>query len=76
MQRFDVVEVQCTFYAPPADAVLTHWRSQVAAGFELTMQAWQFVTHESNSPTYRRMKQPLPRQCEALAAPRPPGRTG
>jgi uncharacterized protein YecE (DUF72 family) len=60
VQRFPVVEVQNTFYDPPADAVLTRWRSQVPPDFEFTMKAWQIVTHESNSPTYRRLKQPLP----------------
>ena len=60
VRRFPVVEVQHTFYEPPDDAVLTRWRSQVPAGFEFTIKAWQVVTHESNSPTYRRLKQPLP----------------
>ena len=39
------------------------WRAgvhQVPASFEFTIKAWQIVTHESNSPTYRRLKQPLP----------------
>ncbi|WP_343991232.1 DUF72 domain-containing protein [Terrabacter terrae] len=60
VRRFPVVEVQHTFYEPPADAVLTRWRTQVPAEFEFTIKAWQIVTHESNSPTYRRLKQPLP----------------
>ena len=58
--RFPVVEVQHTFYDPPPDAVLRRWRAQVPATFEFTMKAWQIVTHESNSPTYRRLKRPLP----------------
>ncbi|QCB94754.1 DUF72 domain-containing protein [Cellulomonas shaoxiangyii] len=60
VRRFPVVGVQHTFYEPPSDAVLMRWRAQVPAGFEFTIKAWQVVTHESNSPTYRRMKQPLP----------------
>ncbi|GAA2167936.1 uncharacterized protein YecE (DUF72 family) [Humibacillus xanthopallidus] len=60
VQRFPVLEVQHTFYEPPSDGVLTRWRSQVPADFEFTIKAWQIVTHESNSPTYRRMKRPLP----------------
>ncbi|GGN10423.1 hypothetical protein GCM10009721_43050 [Terrabacter tumescens] len=59
VRRFPVVEVQNTFYDPPADAVLTRWRTQVPTDFEFTMKAWQIVTHESNSPTYRRLKEPL-----------------
>ena len=60
VRRFPVLEVQHTFYEPPADAVLTRWRTQVPASFEFTIKAWQIVTHESNSPTYRRLKRPLP----------------
>ncbi len=59
VRHFPVVEVQHTFYEPPADAVLTRWRTRVPAGFEFTIKAWQIVTHESNSPTYRRLKRPL-----------------
>jgi uncharacterized protein YecE (DUF72 family) len=60
VRRFPVVEVQHTFYEPPSDAVLMRWRSQVPADFEFTIKAWQVVTHESTSPTYRRLKRPLP----------------
>ena len=60
VREFPLVEVQHTFYEPPADALLAKWRAEVPAGFEFTIKAWQVVTHESGSPTYRRMKQPLP----------------
>lgn len=60
VRRFPVLEVQHTFYEPPADDVLTRWRNQAPADFEFTIKAWQIVTHESNSPTYRRLKRPLP----------------
>jgi uncharacterized protein YecE (DUF72 family) len=63
VRRFAVLEVQHTFYDPPSDAVLTRWRTQVPAGFEFTMKAWQVVTHESSSPTYRRLKRPLPQDA-------------
>jgi uncharacterized protein YecE (DUF72 family) len=59
VRRFRVVEVQHTFYEPPSDAVLQRWRAQSPPGFEFTIKAWQLVTHESHSPTYRRMKRPL-----------------
>jgi uncharacterized protein YecE (DUF72 family) len=61
VQLFPLVEVQHTFYEPPADAVLAKWRAAVSPRFEFTMKAWQLVTHESGSPTYRRMKVPPPR---------------
>jgi uncharacterized protein YecE (DUF72 family) len=60
IERFPLVEVQHTFYEPPADALLLKWRKQVPPRFEFTIKAWQVVTHESSSPTYRRMKRPLP----------------
>jgi len=60
LRRFPLVEVQHTFYEPPADALLARWRAEVPADFEFTIKAWQLVTHESGSPTYRRLKQPLP----------------
>ncbi|HVE74566.1 MAG TPA: DUF72 domain-containing protein [Mycobacteriales bacterium] len=60
VRSFPLVEVQHTFYEPPSDALLARWRSAVPPRFEFTMKAWQVVTHESSSPTYRRLKRPLP----------------
>jgi uncharacterized protein YecE (DUF72 family) len=62
VRRFPVVEVQHTFYEPPADALLRRWRADVPPAFEFTIKAWQVVTHESSSPTYRRLKRPLPEE--------------
>lgn len=58
-RRFPVVEVQQTFYQPPADAVLRRWRAAVPPDFEFTMKAWQLITHTAASPTYRRLRRPL-----------------
>ena len=58
--RFPLVEVQHTFYEPPADSLLRRWRAEVPEDFEFTIKAWQVVTHESGSPTYRKLKNPLP----------------
>ena len=57
--QFGVVEVQQTFYDPPRDATLTRWRRAAPPGFEFTLKAWQLVTHEASSPTYRRLRRPL-----------------
>jgi uncharacterized protein YecE (DUF72 family) len=62
LQRFPLVEVQHTFYEPPDDTLLRRWRADVPRTFEFTIKAWQLVTHESGSPTYRRMKRPLPEE--------------
>jgi uncharacterized protein YecE (DUF72 family) len=67
VQRFPLVEVQHTFYDPPADVMLQRWRSAVPASFEFTMKAWQLVTHTGSSPTYRRLKTPLSEQERAEA---------
>jgi uncharacterized protein YecE (DUF72 family) len=60
IREFSLLEVQQTFYDPPADQLLQKWRATVPAGFEFTIKAWQLVTHEANSPTYRRLREPLP----------------
>lgn len=60
LRTFPLLEVQHTFYEPPADALLRRWRSEVPNDFEFTIKAWQLVTHESGSPTYRRLKRGLP----------------
>jgi uncharacterized protein YecE (DUF72 family) len=56
---FPVVEVQQTFYEPPAPRTMLRWREQSPEGFEFTMKAWQLITHRSSSTTYRRLKTPL-----------------
>jgi uncharacterized protein YecE (DUF72 family) len=58
-EEFRVVEVQQTFYEPPRDATIVRWRRQAPLRFEFTLKAWQLVTHEASSPTYRRLRRPL-----------------
>lgn len=58
-RHFPVVEVQQTFYEPPSDSVLRRWVAAMPPGFEFTLKAWQLITHEAKSPTYRRLKRPL-----------------
>lgn len=62
---FPVVEVQQTFYEPPSDAVMRRWLAAVPPDFEFTLKAWQLITHEAKSPTYRRLKRPLTEQERA-----------
>jgi uncharacterized protein YecE (DUF72 family) len=57
--RFDVVEVQQTFYQPPQLKTLERWRADAPPDFEFTLKAWQLITHEARSPTYRRLKREL-----------------
>ena len=58
-QEFSVVEVQQTFYQPPALRTLEKGRTVVPAAFEFTLKAWQLITHEASSPTYRRLREEL-----------------
>ena len=53
------VEVQHTFYQPPQIKTLEKWRAEMPADFEFTLKAWQLITHESTSPTYKRLKKKL-----------------
>lgn len=53
------VEIQHTFYQPPHIKTLEKWRADVPEDFEFTLKAWQMVTHEGSSPTYKRMSRPL-----------------
>lgn len=57
---FRLIEVQQTFYQPPRPATLQRWRAGAPEGFEFTLKAWQLITHEPASPTYRRLARPIP----------------
>lgn len=57
--RYPVVEVQQTFYQPPQVKTLARWREEAPPAFEFTLKAWQLITHEARSPTYRRLKRTL-----------------
>jgi uncharacterized protein YecE (DUF72 family) len=53
---FDVVELQQTFYRPPALATAQRWRAEAPEGFEFVLKAYQAITHPPGSPTYRRSR--------------------
>jgi uncharacterized protein YecE (DUF72 family) len=58
-KTFPVVEINITFYQPPEDETLRRWRQEAPADFEFTLKAWQLITHEARSPTYRRLRERL-----------------
>ncbi len=58
-RAFSCVEVQQIFYQPPPLATLERWRSEMPTDFEFTLKAWQLITHDARSPTYRRLKRRL-----------------
>jgi uncharacterized protein YecE (DUF72 family) len=61
---FPVVEIQQTFYQPPQVSLAQKWRREAPADFEYTMKAWQLITHEPKSPTYKRLKTKIPKAKE------------
>lgn len=61
-QRFRLVEIQNTFYQLPQLKTAEKWRSTAPSGFEFTIKAWQLITHEPSSPTYRRLTERIPPQ--------------
>jgi uncharacterized protein YecE (DUF72 family) len=65
-RALDAVEVQQTFYEPPRPSTLARWREEAPAGFGFAVKCFQLVTHEATSPTYRRLRRPMP----------PPGSVG
>ena len=52
---FKVIEIQQTFYQLPRPQTAEKWRKAAPDDFEFTLKAWQLVTHEPSSPTYRRL---------------------
>lgn len=61
-KALNVVEIQHTFYHPPEIKTLEKWRREAPDDFEFTLKAWQMITHEASSPTYKRLKRPLTEQ--------------
>jgi len=58
-KTFSTVEVQHTFYQPPQIPTLERWRTVVPPNFEFAIKAWQLITHEAKSPTFKRLKKIL-----------------
>ena len=59
IREYRLVEVQQTFYEPPREGTMRRWRAQAPSDFEFTIKAWQLITHDASSPTYRRLRSPL-----------------
>ncbi len=55
-ERFQVVEVQKTFYSPISEELAERWRKEAPEDFVFTLKAPQVITHPPSSPTYRRFR--------------------
>ena len=72
VQNFPAIELQTTFYEPPATRVAERWRALAPQGFHFCMKAWQLITHTPSSPTYRRLKSGVsPTEHDAYGSFRP-----
>lgn len=58
-KHFPTVEIQKTFYQPPRIETALRWRREAPPGFCFTLKAWQLITHQPSSPTYRRLAHPV-----------------
>ena len=65
--RLQVVEVQETFYQPPKPETVRRWRLEAPPAFEFALKAWQLITHQASSPTYRRLGRTLAPEERRLA---------
>lgn len=63
---FEDLEVQETFYQPGRIGKYEKWRAEAPGSFEFTVKAWQLITHEPASPTYRRLSSPIPAEKRHL----------
>ena len=59
-EEFRSIEIQTTFYDPPALRAVEKWKFSAPAGFDFCIKAWQLITHAPSSPTYRRLRTPVP----------------
>ena len=57
---FACIEIQSTFYDPPRVEIARKWRDAAPPGFQFCIKAWQLITHTASSPTYRRLRTPIP----------------
>jgi uncharacterized protein YecE (DUF72 family) len=56
-KKFSLVELQSTFYEIPAKIeTVKKWREEAPKDFEFTLKAFQVITHDFKSPTYKRLK--------------------
>jgi uncharacterized protein YecE (DUF72 family) len=59
-ERLAVIELTQTFFQPPSPRVLSGWRQSAPEGFEFIARAWQLITHDPMSPTYKKLREPVP----------------
>jgi uncharacterized protein YecE (DUF72 family) len=58
-KRLKAVEIQQTFYSLPRPETASRWSRMAPEGFVFTMKAWQGITHDASSPTWKKSKLPV-----------------
>lgn len=61
-RKLPAVEIQSTFYELPSIDTAKRWKEEAPPDFEFTLKAWQLITHEPSSPTYRRLRTSIPEE--------------
>ncbi len=59
-EELKLLEIQKTFYDPGRIETYKKWREEAPKDFEFTVKAWQGLTHDIRSPTWKRFKGELP----------------
>jgi len=59
-EKFNVIELQDTFYNLPTVKRARKWRNDAPKDFEYCVKVWQVITHPHTSPTWRRLKENPP----------------
>ncbi len=58
-EKFNLVEVQETFYQLPKIERVKKWKNLAPKDFEFTIKSWQIITHPFSSPTYKKLKEKI-----------------
>lgn len=54
--KLKLLEIQKSFYQPGRIETYVRWMEEAPEDFEFTVKAWQGLTHDIKSPTWRRFK--------------------
>lgn len=53
---YSLLELNRTFYSLPMEKTAARWRSETGESLQISVKAWQAITHPTDSPTWRKRK--------------------
>jgi len=59
-KTYEVLEVQKSFFQLPLEKTARKWRKNALKNFEFIPHAWQVITHDISSYTYKKMRRKIP----------------